>query len=72
MADTYGRKHYGAINSVSSSFALFGRVVGALGAAVAYDFFGSYTTVMLLGAAGFAVGAVLLMLLPSPRPPPIS
>ncbi|MEP7359893.1 MAG: MFS transporter [Anaerolineales bacterium] len=72
MADTYGRKHYGAINAVSNSFAFFGRVVGALGAAVAYDFIGSYTVVMLLGAAGFAVGAVLLMFLPSPRPTPIS
>jgi len=68
MADTFGRKHYGAINSASNSLALFGRVVGALGAAVAYDFFGNYTVVMLLGAAGFAVGAVLLMLLPLPKP----
>jgi predicted MFS family arabinose efflux permease len=67
VADTYGRAHYGSINAVSSSFALFGRVVGALGAALAYDLFGSYTAVMLLGAAGFALGAIMLMLLRSPK-----
>jgi len=66
MADTFGRKHYGSINSDSNSFALSGRVVGALGAAVAFDFLGSYTALMLLGAAGFVVGAVLLLLLPAP------
>ncbi len=70
VADTFGRKNYGAINSASNSLALFGRVVGALGAAAAFDFFGNYTVVMLLGAAGFVVGAVLLMLLPSPKPAP--
>jgi len=68
VADTYGRMHYGSINATSNSFALSGRVVGALGAALAYDFFGSYTVIMLLGAAGFGVGAVMLMLLPSPKP----
>jgi MFS family permease len=65
VADTYGRAHYGSINAMSNSFALFGRVVGALGAAFAYDLLGSYSVVMLLGAAGFAVGAIMLMLLPS-------
>ena len=39
----------------------------ALGAALAFDFLGSYTAIMLLGAAGFAVGAVMLLFLPSPR-----
>ena len=67
VADTYGRKHYGSINSASNSFALSGRVVGALAAALAYDALGSYTAIMLAGAAGFAVGAILLLLLPSPR-----
>jgi MFS family permease len=67
VADTYGRTAYGSINATSNSFALFGRVVGALGAAVAYDVLGSYTGVMLLGAAGFAIGAVMLLLLPGPR-----
>jgi hypothetical protein len=43
-------------------------VVGALSAAVAYDVFGSYTLTMLLGAAGFAIGAIMLMRLPSPKP----
>jgi MFS family permease len=65
LADAYGRKHYGSISSVSNSFALSGRVAGALGAGIAYDLFGDYEAVMLLGAAGFALGAVLLMLLPS-------
>jgi hypothetical protein len=65
VADTYGRAHYGSINAASNSFALFGRVVGALGAAFAYDSLGSYSFVMLLGAAGFAVGAIMLMLLPT-------
>ncbi len=69
VADTYGRAHYGSINATSNSFALFGRVVGAFGAALAYDSLGSYSVVMLLGAAGFAVGAIMLMLLPSPTPP---
>ncbi len=72
VADTFGRRHYGSINSTSNSLAMSGRVVGALGAAVAYDFFGNYVWVMLLGAAGFAVGAVLLMLLPSPKVAPTS
>jgi MFS family permease len=67
-ADTYGPAHYGSINAVSNSFALFGRVVGALGAAFAYDLLGSYRVIMLLGAAGFVVGAIMLMLLPSPSP----
>jgi MFS family permease len=68
VADTYGRAHYGSINAASNSFALFGRVVGALSAAFAYDLLGSYTVIMLLGAGGFAVGAIMLMLLPSPNP----
>ena len=71
VADVYGRTHYGSINAVSNSFALSGRVVGALGAALAYDLFGSYTVIMLLGAAGFGVGAIMLTLLPSPKPAPI-
>lgn len=66
VADTYGRAHYGSINAASNSFALFGRVVGALGAAFAYDWLGNYSAVMLLGAAGFAIAAMMLMLLPSP------
>jgi MFS family permease len=70
VADTYGRMHYGSINGVSNSFALFGRVVGALSAAIAYDIFGTYTPIMLIGAAGFAVGAIMLMLLPSPKAAP--
>jgi hypothetical protein len=40
--------------------------VGALGAAFAYDSLGSYSVIMLLGAAGFALAAVMLVLLPSP------
>jgi MFS family permease len=68
VADTYGRANYGSINAVSNSFALFGRVVGALGAALAFDLLGSYRVIMLLGAGGFAVGAIMLMLLPSPNP----
>jgi MFS family permease len=68
VADTYGRANYGSINAVSNSFALSGRVVGALGAALAYDLLGSYSVIMLLGAGGFAVGAIMLMLLPSPNP----
>ncbi len=67
VADTYGRKNYGSINAVSNSFALFGRVVGALGAALAYDVLDSYTLIMLLGAAGFLVGALMLAFLPSPH-----
>ena len=67
IADTYGRKSYGSINSASNSLAFSGRVVGALGAALAFDYFGSYEGIMLLGAAGFAVGAGLLLLLPSPE-----
>jgi MFS family permease len=66
VADTYGRANYGSINAVSNSFALSGRVVGALGAALAYDLLGSYSVIMLLGAGGFALGAIMLMLLPSP------
>jgi len=64
VADNFGRANYGAINSVSNSIALSGRIVGALGAAVCFDFFGSYTAVMLLGAAGFGIGAILLLNLP--------
>ncbi len=64
LADHYGRRHYGAINSASNSFALSGRVVGALAAAIAYDLTGSYVGIMLMGAAGFVVGAGLLGLLP--------
>jgi MFS family permease len=67
VADTYGRANYGSINAVSNSFALSGRVVGALGAALAYDLLASYSVIMLLGAGGFAVGAIMLMLLPSPN-----
>ncbi|MBI4312701.1 MAG: MFS transporter [Chloroflexi bacterium] len=68
LADTYGRKHYGSISAMSNSLTLSGRIAGALGAAVAFDLLGSYQMVMLLGAGGFALGAVLLALLPSPRP----
>ena len=67
IADTYGRKSYGTINSASDSLALSGRVVGALGAALAFDYFGRYGEIMLLGAVGFAVSAALLLLLPSPE-----
>ena len=64
LADSYGRRNYGSIASVSNSFALSGRVVGALGAGLAYDLLGDYELVMLLGAAGFALGALLLLFLP--------
>jgi MFS family permease len=64
IADHYGRKHYGSINSASNSFALSGRVAGALAAAVAFDLLGSYVGIMLIGAAGFVVGAVMLVSLP--------
>ena len=67
LADAYGRTHYGSINAISNSFALSGRIVGALGAGVAYDLLGDYETIMLLGAGAFAVSAVLLLLLPPPR-----
>jgi len=67
IADTFGRANYGAINSMSNSLALSGRIVGALGAAVAYDVLGSYTVIMLIGAAGFGVGALLLLALRSVR-----
>jgi MFS family permease len=70
LADAYGRKHYGSINSVSNSFALSGRVVGALAAGIAYDAFGDYEAIMLLGAAGFAIGAVLVTLLPEQKAAP--
>lgn len=70
IADTFGRANYGAINSMSNSLALSGRIVGALGAAAAYDVLGSYTVVMLIGAAGFGVGALLLMALRSGRSEP--
>jgi MFS family permease len=69
LADTYGRNHYGSISSVSNSFALSGRVVGALAAGVAYDLSGNYRAVMLLGVAGFALGAILLILLPPTATP---
>jgi hypothetical protein len=65
VADTFGRANYGAINAMSNSLALSGRIVGALGAALAFDLFGSYTLVMLIGAAGFGVGALLLLSLRS-------
>jgi MFS family permease len=65
VADAFGRAHYGAINATSNSFALSGRLVGALGAAVVYDVLGNYTAVMMLGAAGFGIGAMLLLLLPA-------
>jgi hypothetical protein len=48
---------------------LSGRVVGALAAAIAYDLAGSYVGIMLIGAAGFVVGAGLLVLLPSEANP---
>ena len=67
IADTYGRTNYGSINAVSNSFALSGRIAGALGAALAYDAFGTYTAIMLVGAAGFGVGAIMLMFLPSAK-----
>jgi MFS family permease len=63
IADTFGRANYGAINAMSNSLALSGRIVGALGAAVAFDFFGNYTVVMLIGTAGFGVAALLLLAL---------
>ncbi|MBI2171644.1 MAG: MFS transporter [Chloroflexi bacterium] len=66
LADTYGRKHYGSISATSNSLTLSGRIVGALGAAIAFDLLGSYQMVLLISAAGFALGAVLLALLPSP------
>jgi MFS family permease len=69
VADTFGRNHYGSINSMTNSLALSGRIVGALAAAVAYDVFDSYTHIMLLGAIGFGVGALVLVILPSPRMP---
>ncbi len=67
LADTFGRNHYGSISSLSNSLTLSGRLVGALGAALAYDLLGNYDAVLLVGAVGFAVGAVLLALLPTPK-----
>jgi hypothetical protein len=65
VADTFGRANYGAINAMSNSLALSGRIVGALGAALAFDLLGNYTAVMLVGAAGFGIGALLLVSLRS-------
>lgn len=65
VADTFGRANYGAINAMSNSLALSGRIVGALGAALAFDLLGSYTAIMLIGAAGFGIGALLLVSLRS-------
>jgi MFS family permease len=64
MGDTFGRRHYGVISSMSGSITLSGRIAGALGAAVAFDILGSYQLVFLVGAIGFFVGAVLLACLP--------
>ncbi len=71
LADTFGRNHYGSISSLSNSLTLSERLVGALGAALAYDLLGNYEGVLLVGAIGFAVGAVLLALLPTPESRPL-
>lgn len=67
LADSYGRRYYGSISSFSNSLSLSGRIVGAVGAAIAFDLLGGYQLVLLVGAAGFAVSAVLLALLPPTR-----
>lgn len=67
IGDTFGRRHYGVISSMSNSITLSGRIAGALGAAAAFDVLGSYELVFLIGAVGFFVGAVLLAFLPLVR-----
>ena len=67
LADVYGRTHYGSISSLSNSLTLSGRIVGALGAAVAFDLLGSYRLVLIGGAVGFFVSAILLAFLPAPE-----
>lgn len=64
LADSYGRRHYGSISSLSNSMTLSGRIVGALGAALMFDYLGDYRLVLFLGVGGFLVGATLLALLP--------
>lgn len=69
VADLFGRRSYGSINSFSYSVSQSGRVLGGLAAAVAYDVAGSYHTMFLGGVGGFVLSAALIALMPLPGRP---
>ena len=69
VADAFGRRFYGSINSLTYSVSQTGRLVGGLGAAIAYDLVGSYHSMFTLGVVGFVLGALLLAVMPRPGRP---
>lgn len=69
VADLFGRRFYGSINSFSYSLSQSGRVIGGLGAALAYDLAGGYRVMFVSGVVGFVLSAVLIAVMPLPRQP---
>jgi MFS family permease len=63
----FGRAHYGAIYGLFYTIYCLGGGIGPMLAGVAYDRSGSYQTSLYTGVAGFALAAVMAVLLQAPR-----
>lgn len=66
-ADYFGREHVGSIRGVAMPIMLIFGGAGAPVAGYVWDFTGSYTPIWLAGAVLLILGAVVLLLTPSPQ-----
>jgi MFS family permease len=63
----FGRAHYGAIYGLFYAIYCLGGGIGPLLAGLAYDRTGSYQTSLVAGVVGFAIAALLALMLRPPR-----
>jgi MFS family permease len=71
-ADYFGARALGSVIGALYSGVAFGSLLGSPAAGYAYDFFGSYTGAILVGAALCFVSFVLTLFMPEPPPGPAS
>ncbi len=63
----YGRQHLGSIQSITTMAGVIGSALGPIPFGLAYDQFGSYSSILIVSAAIWAVGALLALMAKQPR-----
>ena len=58
-ANYYGRQHLGSIQSMTQTAGIIGSAIGPIQFGLAYDQFGSYTSVLIISSVIWAFGSVL-------------
>jgi MFS family permease len=66
VARYFGRASFGAISSILDPFHKGGLGLGALFAAIAFDYYGSYRTIFMIFLCSYVVSAVLIFLARKP------